>query len=251
MFKYDPNYRLAALAINVKFFWAICLSIVILFTNSIPTQLTLVGLLLCLAFYGGLKANHLFKYLGLFWPVFSIVFVLHLFYHDGEIIFRIWLLNATYSGLFAGIFNLLRFMNFLLVAICFFSWASPLDISRQFARGIGRMGRKFFQDMALVFFIAMRFMPVLVKEREIVKMAMKARGANFGGGFVNKVRMNLSLLLPIFSRIIGQTDDVASTLALKGNNGVYFAGEKAKSKGSDILLILTGLALTVGIIYFE
>jgi energy-coupling factor transport system permease protein len=210
-----------------------------------------MGFLLSLAFLGELKARYIFKYLKLFWPIFLIIFLLHLFYHDGTIFFNFWFLEATDNGFQAGTFNLLRFLNFMLVAICFFSWTSPLDISGKFANCMGLSNRKFFQDLALVFFIAMRFMPVLVKERETVRMAMKARGADFGRGYIKRIRMNLRLLLPIFSRVVGQTDDVASTLALKGHDGVYIAGGKAKSRWYDLPLMIIGILLTVAVIYYE
>jgi len=249
--KYIPNSRIANLAAEVKLTWFLCLSIVILFADLILTQLLLLLALLFLAYLGGIRMSNILSFLKLFWPIYLIVFLLHFFYHDGEILFRIWLLEATDQGLKAGLFNLLRFLNFVVVAFCLFSWTSPQEIAANLFSGFNMTKRKFMRELALIFFIAMRFMPVLIREREIVIMAMKARGADFRDGLINKIRLNLRLMLPLFSRVIGQTDDVASALALKGNAGVYFTGSGTRLKAWDYVLILLGFILTVLVIYYE
>jgi len=243
--KYIPDSKMASIAIEVKLVWFICISIMILFSHLIQVQVILFLALLCLAYYGGLNPGQIVSYLKLFWPVFLIVFLLHLFYHDGQVLFSIWLLKATAQGLRAGFLNLFRFINFLGAAICLLSWISPQEMAAKLFTGFGLSKRKFFQEITLIFFIAMRFMPVLIKEREIVILAMKARGADFGGGLVNRIKLNSKLMLPLFSRIIGQTDDVASALALKGYAGVYFTSPKTKLRRWDFYLLLIGIVLMV------
>jgi len=238
-------------AAQVKLFWFICLSIVILFANLISTQVTLLLALLILAYFGGIKTSNIISFLKLFWLIYLIIFLLHIFYHDGDVLFRLWFLKATDQGLKAGLFNLLRFFNFLVMAFCLLSWTSPQEIAGSLFSGFTMTKRKFMQELALIFFIAMRFVPVLIREREIVIMAMKARGAGFGEGLINKIRFNSKLMVPLFSRVIGQTEDVASALALKGNAGVYFIASKPRLKAGDFLLILLGLILTVLVIYYE
>ncbi len=248
--KYIPNSKIACVAVEVKLFWFICLSIIILCVGLILTQAIVLLALFSLAYFGGLKPFYIVKILKSFWLIFLIVFILHLFYHDGRSLFRLWLFNATDTGMKAGIFNLLRFLNFIISAICLISWTSPQEIAGMLAAGFGGFKRRFFQELALIFFIAMRFIPVLIREREIVVLAMRARGADFGGRLIHKIRLNLKLMLPLFSRVISQTDDVASALALKGDAGVYFAGTKTKLKAQDILLLLSGFVLTVLAAYY-
>jgi len=248
--KYIPNSKIAYAAVEVKLFWFICLSIIILCAGLIITQAIILLALLSLAYFGGLKPFYIVKILKSFWLVFLIVFVLHLFYHDGRSLFRLWLFNASDAGMKAGIFNLLRFLNFIISAICLISWTSPQEIAGKLAAGFGRFGRRFFQELALIFFIAMRFIPVLIREREIVILAMKARAADFSGGLIHKMRLNSKLMLPLFSRVISQTDDVASALTLKGDSGVYFTGSKLKLKIWDYVLLLAGLGLAVLAVYY-
>ena len=243
---YNPESRLASLSVEVKTVWAIGFSFWILVLTSGMEQVLVFLLLLLLGFYGNIKISAILNYLRLFLPVFSIIFLLHLFYHSGEIIFQIWFLKATQSGLKAGVFNLARFINFIMLALCFFNWTSPEELAGKLSSGFGLARAKFFQELALVFFIAMRFLPVLSKERTTVKMAMNARGADFKKGFIHKIKMETKLTLPLFARVIRQSDDVAAAISLKGYNGVYFTGAKKSLKAMDLFLI--GLAIGVTII---
>ena len=243
--KYNPESKMASLSIEVKIIWAIGLAIWILLIGSGIGQLVLLLFLFGLALYGGLKLSGIFRYLRLFIPVFGIIFLLHLFYHQGNALFQLWFLKATDTGFNAGLFNILRFINFILMAICFFSWTSPVEFASKLASGFGLCKKRFFQELALVFFIAMRFMPVLTRERSTVRMAMIARGADFKGGLSKRIKMETRLLLPLFSRVIRQSDDVAAAISIKGYNDVYFAGSKISLTGKDICLIVLSILLTV------
>ncbi len=245
LIKYNPAGKLTSLSAETKIIWAIGFSIWILLLGSGTGQLILSLILLGFAFYGGLRLFDILRYVRLFMPVFMIVFLLHLFYHSGDILFRLWFLQATDTGLKAGLFNVLRFINFIIMAICFFNWTSPVEFAGKLSSGFGLKRIRFFQDLALVFFITMRFIPVLTQERNIVKMAMIARGANFKGGLINRLRMETRLLLPLFSRVIRQSDDVALAISVKGHNGVYFTGNRQSLRGTDIILIIITVSITV------
>ena len=135
--KYITDSKLSNVAVEVKLVWFVCLSVIILFVNSTSTQAILFLALLSLAFIGGIKLPYILSILKIFWPIFLVVFVLHLFYHDGRILFQLWMFKATDSGIRAGIFNLVRFMNFIIIAICLLSWTSPQEIAGKVFGGFG------------------------------------------------------------------------------------------------------------------
>ena len=247
---YNPQSRMSKLATEVKLIAAICLSILILAITATSTQLLLLMLLAFIAFTGSIKLREIVSYIRIFLPVFVIIFVINLFYYDGRVIFGIWHLKATYEGLYAGLFNLIRFVNLLIVTFCFFTWTSPLELSSRLTETFGSSRTRFFQELAMVFFIAMRFLPVLTRERATVKLAMQARGARFDGSALWRIRMNTKLLLPLFSRTIGQVDDVAIALALKSYGDTYFAPAKSGLKLADLLLILVMIILTIALLIY-
>ncbi len=249
-FGYNPGSRLALVTADVKVVWALGISIGILLSDSGVVQLALGSILLGITFYAGMNLIELAGYLKLFLPVFLIIFLLHLFYQPGGTILQVWFLEATDKGLKAGLFNLLRFINFILLAICFFSTTSPVEFIQSIFRlskpisGSGPVKKRFFKDMVLTFFVALRFVPVLTQETRIVKMAMISRGADFRHGLVNKIKTNFMLILPLFLRVLNQSNDVAAALALKGYRGEYLAINRNSLKGRDILLIIIALILT-------
>lgn len=249
VFRYNQDSKLASIATEVKVVWAVGISIGILLSYAGVVQLVLVSILLSATIYTGVRLPDLADYLKLFLPIFVIIFLLHLFYHQGTTILQIWFLKATDRGLQAGLFNLLRFINFILVAICFFSSTSAVEFAQSIMKSgklasvFGLVKKRFIQDVALTFFIALRFMPVLARETNTVRMAMVARGADFKHGFINRMKTNFKLILPLFSRVLRQSDDVAAALSLKSNKGEYFVIDKKSLKRRDILLILTALIL--------
>jgi energy-coupling factor transport system permease protein len=248
--KYDAKSRLAGFADETKLVWVLCLSVVILFANHILAQVLLSVCLLLVSLYGGMKITYMAEYIKLFSPVILVIFLFHLFHDPGSPLFKIWFLTATSDGLHAGVLNLFRFVNFLLVAICFFSWTSPVSISTKIATVFGLAKSRFFQELALVFFIALRFLPVLIRERHNLKLAMRARAFDTRGSLINRLKVNIKIMMPLISRVAGQTDEVAAALALKGDDGVYFVPGRIALKAGDVLLILIGMTLAVLVICY-
>ncbi len=248
---YIPRNRYTGIADEAKLILSISFSIIALSAYMIETQVIFFGILLTIAISGGLKPGFILDYVRLFAPVMAFIFILHLFYHEGEPLFTVWKFTASDFGLYSGSINLLRFINFVIIGICFFSFSSPLNISSKIATGFGLAKSRFFQELALVFFIALRFLPVLLRERESLKLAMRARGVNFGRHFTNRLRANIKLMFPLIIRVAWQTDDVALAMSLKGDGDTYFVPERIRLKFIDFILICLGIGGAFGIFYYE
>jgi energy-coupling factor transporter transmembrane protein EcfT len=232
----------------VKIAWAAALSIWIMLIDTGLWQVFIFAALLCLSAYGGTKISEAAGFIRLFVPIFILVFILHLFYHEGELLFHIWIFKASDIGLKAGLFNIARFVNFLMLAVTLFSCTSPIELAEKISTGFGIFRNRLFRELGLVSFIAMRFLPELTRERAIVKMAMIARGAKFGAGLTSKLKTEIRLLLPLFSRVIRQTDSVAAAIALKSYNGNYFSIKNKPLPLIDIVLLVLPFAITALII---
>lgn len=249
--RYIPRNRFAIIADETKLAMAICFSAITLLAYTIEIQLILLIVLLTIGLSGGLRLSFIIDYVKLFLPVMLIIFTFHLFYHDGQDLFNIWRFTATDFGLYSATMNLFRFLNFILVAILFFSFSSPLNVSAKLTTCFGLAKSRFFQELALVFFIALRFLPVLIRERDFLMLAMRARGADFRGNILKRLRVNVKLIFPLILRVVGQTDDVAVALALKGNGDTYFVPEKTKLKLIDISLIILMIAGIFVVLQYE
>jgi len=240
--KYNPRSRLASLPPEIAVVWAICLSLLLVFNNSIGGLIVLDALLVLL-FLVGTDLSALLKLVKYIWPLLLLIFLIHLFYHKGSPIFNFWFLNATVEGVAIGATNCLRFIGLTLVAFAAIACISPYEFSRRLAHGFGIVRSRYLKDLALIFFIAMRFVPVFVKEIGVVRLTMLARGADFSGGLIKRAGMNTRLLLPLFTRVFHQVEDVAATLTLKSHNGEYFAAAIGRLRKIDMILILAPIVI--------
>ena len=64
-------------------------------------------------------------------------------------------------------------------------------------------------DMALMISIALRFIPVLLDEAERLHKAQLARGADFGGSFLRRIKNLVPLLVPLLVAACGRADRLA------------------------------------------
>jgi len=246
---FDPSGKFAKIEPEAKIIWVIGFAIAILAVNSSWSQLAMLLVLVLFAIYGGSSLRQMIDYFKIFIPILLIIFGLHLFYHSGEVLFRIWILRATRAGLRAGVFNTIRFINFMLLAACFFKWTSPVALAKRLASGFGLVRSQRLQEIGLVFFIAMRFVPVLIRERSLLALAMMARGSDLRAGVRRRIAANIKMTLPLFSRVIGQTEDVAVALALKSSGGTFFNRRARPLSSHDFLFAATGLALAAAVIF--
>jgi len=97
-------------------------------------------------------------------------------------------------------------------------------------------------------FIALRFFPHLMDERKMVIMALKARGIRIKSGFFCNLKLQAKIIMPLFTRVIKQVDDVATAVALKSYKGIFFTPKQIKLSGSDLIISLAGIVITMGLI---
>jgi energy-coupling factor transport system permease protein len=234
---------LAGFSTEVKLVWAVGLTVGILFCQFLVVQAILAVSLILIGLFDKRVAAAFRKFFLIGIPAIAIIMAIHLFYHEGEVLFRIWVLKATVRGLMAGILNALRFLNFGFVAILTIGGIEPVEFGRKIVWGFGLLRLRIFSELGLVFFIAIRFVPLFISEASTVKSAMIVRGANFGGSLIHRIRMNLRMMLPLFSRVIRQADDIACAISLKGYRGTYLVGKNPSIKYSDVVLILAAIGI--------
>ena len=77
---------------------------------------------------------------------------------------------------------------------------------------------------------------------------MMARGADFGGGPIKRLRSEASLLLPLFVRVMRQADDVAAAIALRQHKGAYFLASAPRLRASDYVLSVLPMGITAAVV---
>jgi energy-coupling factor transport system permease protein len=111
-------------------------------------------------------------------------------------------------------------------------------------------------ELALVFVIALRFLPLLAREMERLMKAQAARGADFGHGrgyIVQRVRRTFPLLVPLFVLTLRRAEELAVAMEARG-----YAGGKGRSylvrlrmRHADWLALAAALALAVLLLWLD
>ncbi len=159
-----------------------------------------------------------------FW-LFAFTLIMHGLMSPGAVILRLPLtdLGFSYEGLHFGAFFSLRLAVVVSLASLLTLTTSPIEITDGLERLLGPLRRFGFpaHELAMMVTIALRFIPVLIEEAERLHKAQLARGADFSGGPIRRVRQLLPLLVPLFLAAFARAD----RLAIAMESRCYRGGE--------------------------
>lgn len=142
---------------------------------------------------------------------------------DCHSLWSFWILNVTTCSAGAVVALLARLVAFVLLTglLTFTSTLSEL------ARGIEWLLRPFQRvgipadELAMVFTIALRFVPTLALEMEKLLKAQAARGANLQSGSnpIARTRQLLPVLVPLFVNTLRRSEDLTAAMEARGYKG--------------------------------
>lgn len=154
--------------------------------------------------------------------VLAITFPLHLFMTQGDALFTLGPLTASYQGLVKGIFISLRLIYLVLITSLLTLTTSPIRLTDGLENLLSpgkRIGLP-AHELAMMMTIALRFIPTFLDETEKIMKAQKARGADFETGNLIKRGKNLvPLLVPLFIGAFRRADDLALAMEARCYRG--------------------------------
>ncbi|MDV0445374.1 Energy-coupling factor transporter transmembrane protein EcfT [Methanimicrococcus sp. At1] len=100
-------------------------------------------------------------------------------------------------------------------------------------------------DYALMFLIAIRFIPTLQREGVRINEAQLSRGYNPGGGLIGKVKQTGPVMLPLMLNSLSKADTLGLTIDMRGYRKASENKRKITYKVADILMIAAVLAIIV------
>ncbi|MDR2945058.1 MAG: energy-coupling factor transporter transmembrane protein EcfT [Methanosarcinales archaeon] len=98
-------------------------------------------------------------------------------------------------------------------------------------------------DYALMFLIAIRFIPTLQREGVRINEAQLSRGYNPGGGFIGKMKQVGPVMLPLMLNSLSKADTLGLTIDMRGYRKASENRRKIKYKAADLVLILLATAI--------
>lgn len=103
-------------------------------------------------------------------------------------------------------------------------------------------------DYALMFLIAIRFIPTLQREGARINEAQLSRGYNPGGGLIGKIKQVGPVMLPLMLNSLSKADTLGLTIDMRGYRKAAENKRKIKYKALDLVMISITIAILVTII---
>jgi energy-coupling factor transport system permease protein len=158
-------------------------------------------------------------------------------------------LGISRAGLMTGLFFASRIILLVTGTSLLTLTTSPVALTDALSRLMTPLGFLRFpvDDVAMMFSIALRFIPTTAEEAEKIVVAQAARGARFDeGGLLRRARAWVPVLVPLFVSLFRRADNLA--LAMESR---CYTGQRrsrlhvSRMSGSDWAVLAAGVAIAV------
>ncbi|MFH1861742.1 MAG: energy-coupling factor transporter transmembrane component T [bacterium] len=180
-------------------------------------------LIMALFLWAKIPFRMLWGNIRIFLWLYALTFLLHLFLHPGEALWRVPLLGLTITseGIAAGILFTVRIAVIISLSNLLMAITMPQDLTDGMEKLLKPLTRFRIpvSEGALMVSIALRFVPILIQEADKIQKAQLARGADLEGAFFLRLRKFIPILLPLFSGALKKADVLALALEARAYRG--------------------------------
>lgn len=181
-----------------------------------------VGLTLAAMVLSGLPGRIFLSGLRALWVLLAITFLVQILLTPGEVLFGWGPLKVSREGLEAGSQIFLRLALLILIASLLTLTTSPINLTaglESILSPLKPLGVP-AHELAMMMTIALRFVPTLLLEAEIIIKAQRSRGAGFAtGGPVGWARSMLPLFVPLFAGALRRAEELATAMEARCYRG--------------------------------
>lgn len=209
----DPRFKILFVMVYI---------VLIFLANNVWCYAAVTGFIFSCVFASRVPVHHLFR--GLKSLLFLIGFTafFNLFMTEGEPLFRIGPLSATYEGLWMMLSMIARIVLLIVGTTLLTFTTSPISLTD----GVEALLRPFrhigvpAHELAMMMTIALRFIPTLLEETDKIMKAQSARGADFdGGNLLRRIKSFIPLLIPLFVSAFRRADELATAMECRCYQG--------------------------------
>jgi len=249
----DPRIKLVAFGLLVG---------VVSFTSTLSGNGVLLALVTALLVLGRIPVGYALRGLRPFLPWIAAFALFQLLFTSGggfaggmdcRTLVHWTVIAITTCSVRLVVVSTLRFLAlFLLVSLLTFT-TTTTELSHGTERLLSPLARLGVpaHELALVFTIALRFVPTLAQEAERLVKAQVSRGADFGGTgrwrFVRRTRQMLPLLIPLFMSSLRRAENLALAMEARcyggGRGRTHLIELRSSAKDYIALAITVGLAV--------
>ena len=163
-----------------------------------------------------------FKSLRPIWWIMLFTFLIHLFSHPGEELYKFLGYSITWEGFREGIFISLRLALLVILSSLLTFTTSPLKLTDAMERILSpgkRIGLP-AHELAMMMTIALRFIPTLVEETDKIMKAQTSRGSDFTtGNVMTRLKSFIPILVPLFLSAFRRADELAMAMEARCYRG--------------------------------
>jgi len=241
--KVDPRF---------KIIWTIIIMAVIAFTLDLVVFAGLTVYLIVLFALAKISPRRILPVLKMSILLFLITFILHVVFAEpgGTVYLSIWGMDVSSKGLTNGLMYSYRIFLFLLSAAVLNLTTSPLDISDGLLRLIRplRHLRIPVNDISMMLFIALRFIPVLSDEARTIHAAQVSRGMKVREGPMGRFKSLLPLMLPMLVGVVRRAEQLAIAIESRGyrSETLRTSFREFRVAGRDVVFGLTLVVVLAG-----
>ncbi len=188
-----------------------------------------------------------------FWLLFGLTFAVHLLRVDLSRTWPFFRFGLVDGGAGRAGFYALRLGLLVNVAALLTLTTTPLALTDAFARLLAplKRWRVPVHDFALMMTLALRFIPILLREAERIFNAQTSRGLAFQGGWLRRIRSVVPMTLPLLVSAIRRADEMAVSMTARNYDGraPRTSYEPLRWTRCDTAVVLGTLALGAGTLW--
>ena len=198
---------------RTKLCGALALMAVLIWVKTLPLFFFMLAMVAVLVRISDVPSHLLLNNLKAFRLILIITFAAHACFTPGEavIVAGYTIPGPTWEGMFQGTVFSLRLVVIMLIAALLMLTTAPLDVSdgiERLLKPLERFGLP-AHELAMMMVIALRFIPTLVEEADRLQKAQAARGADFTGNPIRRVRKMTALLVPLMLSAFRRAEELA------------------------------------------
>lgn len=246
--QYIPGQKFVhKLSSMTKIVFAVGMMFAAIFTTNLLVLLALIAVVLLLAASGGLFKVLLRQVPLLFFLGLALVVLTILTNATGDVIF--YLIPGGYVPVTTGAILFAVQMAFRF-AVLIFSF-QLLVISTQPRDLVNALYTlRVPGDYALMFLIAIRFIPTLQREGVRINEAQLSRGYSPGGGVIGKVKQLGPVMLPLMLNSLAKADTLGLTIDMRGYRRASEYRRRMVYHGADYAVMLLTAVIFVSVAAF-
>ncbi|MBM7853858.1 energy-coupling factor transport system permease protein [Desulfohalotomaculum tongense] len=181
-------------------------------------------LLLMMLFTGG-TAVYAFKGLKPLWILIAFTFIFQALAVPGEPVFTLGAFDVTRQGLEKAGLMTGRLLFLVLLASLLTLTTSPIGLTRGLEKLLSPL-KKFglpVHELAMMMTIALRFIPTLINEAEVIIKAQRSRGSDLTrGNPVDRIKALIPFIVPLLAGSLRRAEELAVAMEARcyrgGNN---------------------------------